>query len=35
MQGIGVLGGMRALRLTLWDEARGRLVRFADVERAG
>jgi len=24
---------MRALQLTLWDEARGRLVRFADVER--
>ena len=33
IQGISVLGGMRALRLTLWDEARGRLVRFADVER--
>ena len=33
IQGIGLLGGLRAPRLTLWDEAQGRLIRFADVAR--
>ena len=31
--GLSLLAGLRAPRLTLWDEARGRLVRFADAER--
>lgn len=34
-QGLSLLGGLQAPRLTLWDEARGRLVRFADAERRG
>lgn len=28
---ITLRGGLRAIRLTLWDEERGRLIRFADV----
>ena len=31
--GLSLRNGLRAPRLTLWDEARGRLVRFADAER--
>lgn len=31
---ITFLDGLRAIRLTLWDETSGRLVRFADVARA-
>jgi omega-6 fatty acid desaturase (delta-12 desaturase) len=33
VRGLSLLNGLRAPRLTLWDEARGRLVRFADAER--
>lgn len=28
---IDLLGGLRAMRLSLWDEARGRLIRFSDL----
>ncbi len=33
VRGLSLRGGLGAPRLTLWDEAHGRLVRFADVAR--
>jgi omega-6 fatty acid desaturase (delta-12 desaturase) len=32
---LSVLDGVRALRLKLWDEARGRLVTFGEARRMG
>jgi omega-6 fatty acid desaturase (delta-12 desaturase) len=34
VRGLGLMDGLRAPWLTLWDEVSGRLVRFRDAERA-
>jgi omega-6 fatty acid desaturase (delta-12 desaturase) len=33
VRGLGLMDGLRAPRLTLWDEVSGRLVRFSDAAR--